>query len=86
MKTKNQELRKLLEDFRTYAALDHEITLIYDRNEEPNQELLDRLADIFSLPMSILKKYNLDAYNKYGCVGVIDNEIYVFVDAIECLI
>lgn len=83
---KEQTLKQLLNDFRTYAALDHEITLIYDRNEEPSQELLDRLADIFSLPMSILKKYNLDAYNKYGYVGVIDNEIYVFVDAIECLI
>ena len=86
MNSKNQELRQLLNDFRTYAALDHEITLIYDRNEEPSQELLDRLADIFSLPMNILKKYNLDLYNKYDYVGVIDNEINVFVDAIECLI
>lgn len=86
MNTKNQELRQLLEDFRTYAALDHAITLIYERNEETNQELLGKLADIFSLPMNILEKYNHDLYDKYYYEGVIGNEIYVFVDAIECLI
>ena len=86
MSTKNQELKQLLNDFRTYAALDHAITLIYDRNEEPNQELLSKLADIFSLPMNILEKYNHDLYERYFYQGVIDNEINVFVDAIECLI
>ena len=86
MNTKNQELRQLLNDFRTYAALDHEITLIYDRDEEPSQELLDKLADIFSFPMDILEEYNHDLYDKYYYEGVIGNEIYVFVDAIECLI
>lgn len=86
MNTKNQELRQLLNDFRTYAALDHEITLIYDRNEEPSQELLSKLASIFSLPMNILKKYNCDLYDKYSYQGIVDNEMYVFIDAIECLI
>ena len=86
MNSKNQELKQLLNDFRTYAALDHEITLIYDRNEEPSQELLSKLAAIFSLPMSILEKYNHDLYDRYDYHGVIDNEINVFVDAIECLI
>lgn len=86
MNSKNQELRQLLNDFRTYAALDHEITLIYDRNEEPNQELLSKLAGIFSFPMYILEEYNHDLYDKYFYEGVIDNEINVFVDAIECLI
>lgn len=86
MNTKNQELKQLLNDFRTYAALDHAITLIYDRNEEPNQELLSELAGIFSLPMNILEKYNHDLYERYFYQGVIDNEINVFVDAIECLI
>ena len=86
MNSKNQELKQLLDDFRTYAALDHEITLIYDRNEEPSQELLSKLATIFSLPMNILEKYNHNLYNRYDYYGVTDNEINVFVDAIECLI
>ena len=86
MNSKNQKLKQLLNDFRTYAALEHEITLIYDRNEEPSQELLSKLAAIFSLPMSILEKYNRDLYDTYDYHGVIDNEINVFVDAIECLI
>ena len=86
MNSKNQELKQLLNDFRTYAVLDHEITLIYDRNEEPSQELLSNLAAIFSLPMNILEKYNRDLYDRYDYHGVIDNEINVFVDAIECLI
>lgn len=83
---KEQALKQLLNDFRTYAALDHEITLIHDRNEEPSQELLSKLASIFSLPMNILEKYNHDLYDRYDYHGVIDNEINVFVDAIECLI
>ena len=86
MNSKNQKLKQILNDFRTYAALDYEITLIYERNEEPSQELLSKLAAIFSLPMNILEKYNRDLYNRYDYYGVIDNEINVFVDAIECLI
>ena len=86
MNSKNQELIQLINDFRIYAALDHEITLIYDRHEEPSQELLSKLAGIFSFPMYILKKYNHGLYVKYAYEGVIDNELHVFIDAIECLI
>lgn len=86
MNSKNQELKQLLHDFRTYVALDHEITLIYDRNEEPSQELLFKLAAIFSLPMNILREYNHDLYSRYEYYGITDNELDVFIDAIECVI
>lgn len=60
---KEQLLKQLLSDFRTYAALDHEIALIYDRDEEPSQELLSKLAAVFSLPMQIVDNTNESEYH-----------------------
>ena len=79
-------LKRLLQDMKDFADIDREIQLCYDRNEEPAQEQLDKYCETTALAMQILEEHNEDLYNEYSNKGTIGNEMYLFVDVIECLI
>lgn len=73
----------LLDDFRTYLDLRRKLDALYEQDIEPGQEFYERYSRTFTNALKVLEETNVELYKKYDYQGVLDQELELFIDALE---
>lgn len=73
----------LLDDFRTYLDLRRKLDALYEQDIEPSKEFYENYSRIFTNALKVLEETNVELYKKYDYQGVLDQELELFIDALE---